>query len=151
MGKQGDLRALQKRELIFCALALFLIALQTGNHLPLLDDPGLSLRNPPVRCYPGQFANEPISVGQMQGLDFQELRQHPASLAEKLFVALMAFQPRDKRPLARDAELASSNVSFGCLKITLDNFWHGFFAGGAEISPVENNSLAETDVPFPEY
>ncbi len=121
MGEQGGLRALQKRQLIFCALALFLAALQPRNHLALLGDAKLSLRDLPVRRRSLQFADQPISVVQMKCLDLQELRQQPDGLEEKGLVALIAFQPRDNRPLACDAGFADSDVSFGGFEVALHN------------------------------
>ncbi len=59
MDEQGGLGAFQKRQLIFRALAVLITALQVRNHLALLDDPGLPLRDPPVRCRSVQFADEP--------------------------------------------------------------------------------------------
>ncbi len=60
MDEQGDLRALQKRQLISCAVAVFPTTLQPRNHLALVGDAKLPLRDLPVRRRSAQFADEPI-------------------------------------------------------------------------------------------
>ncbi len=122
MGEKGGLRAVQKRQLMFCALAVFPTALQSRNHLALLGNAKLSLRDLPVRRRSPQFADQPISVVQMEFLDLQELRQQPDGLTEKGLVAITALQPRDNHPLARDAGFADSDVSFGGFEMALNDF-----------------------------
>jgi hypothetical protein len=96
-----------------------------------------SLRLAPVVLKRGKLLRQPVSVGDMHGLQLREYRQHPPCLGGIVTVTL---KPADDRDLRRDVMLARANTRLGLVELLLEE--RVVDSVGIGGSPIDTSQLA---------